>query len=174
MATLEDKLGPTLGKRAANALEKAFGFTTVRDLLTHYPRRLDDRGALTDISSLTLGEHATVLAKVQTAREARYRVKGTGRQATRTEVVITDGRRDISVTFFNQQWRAGALRPGVVAFFSGKVGLFNGRRQLVQPLFEVLDSGRGAADLDAVEVEAGRPSGSGPSTPQRPRCRPSR
>jgi ATP-dependent DNA helicase RecG len=153
MATLHDKLGPVIGKKSADALSKAFGYTTVRDLVTHYPRRLDDRGALTDMSRLTLGEHATVLARVSSAREMRYQVKGTKRRAVRTEVVVTDGSRELSATFFNQPWRAGALKPGVVAFFSGKVGLFNGRRQLVQPLFEVLGSAESVDEFDVEETK---------------------
>jgi ATP-dependent DNA helicase RecG len=153
MATLDDKLGPVLGKRTADALEKAFGMHTVRDLLTHYPRRLDDRGALTDIAHLRVDEHATVLARVKHVTESTYRPKhgGQGRRlAKRTEVVVTDGRVDLTATFFNQPWRAGSLRPGVVAFFSGKVGAFRGRKQLASPVFEVLGSGH---DIDDIETD---------------------
>jgi ATP-dependent DNA helicase RecG len=153
MVSLEDKLGPVIGKKSADALHKAFGFSTMRDLLTHYPRRLDDRGALTDMSRLALGEHATVLARVSSAKEHRYQVRATGKWAVRTEVVITDGRQELSATFFNQAWRAGALKPGIVAFFSGKVGLFNRRRQLVQPLFEVLGSGESVDEFDVEETK---------------------
>jgi len=153
MATMDDRLGPLLGKRTSLALEKAFGFTTVRDLVTHYPRRLDDRGALTDISHLRIGEHATVLARVHQAREFPYRQKHTGRPGKRTEVTITDGHLELSATFFNQPWRAGSLRPGTVAFFSGKVGIFRGQRQLTQPAFEVLGRGSDVADFDDETVQ---------------------
>ena len=153
MATMDDKLGPVLGKKTADALEKAFGMVSVRDLLTHYPRRLDDRGALTDIAHLRVDEHATVLARVKHVTESTYRPKygaRGNRLAKRTEVVITDGRTDLTATFFNQPWRAGSLQPGVVAFFSGKVGVFRGRKQLASPVFDVL--GRGG-DIDDVETE---------------------
>jgi len=150
MATLDDKLGPLLGKHSTNALEKAFGFVTVRDLLTHYPRRLDDRGALTDISHLRLGEHATVLAMVKQVTESTYRPTYGKKLAKRTEVTITDGHVDVSATFFNQPWRAGSLKPGVVAFFSGKVGLFRHHLQLNQPMIDVL--GRGG-DVDEFNIE---------------------
>ncbi len=153
MAGLDDKLGPILGAKAFNALEKTFGFVTVRDLLTHYPRRLDDRGELTDISHLRIGEHATVLAKVKQATESRYRPKYGNKLATRTVVTITDGRTDLSATYFNQKWRAGELKPGVIAFFSGKVGMFRGQRQLNQPTFDVLGRGSDVSEFDDEETQ---------------------
>ncbi len=153
MATLDDKLGPLLGKRTSGALEKAFGFTTVRDVVTHYPRRLDDRGALTDISNLRIGEHATVLGRVRQASAFPYRQKHTSRLGKRTEVTVTDGRLELSATFFNQPWRAGTLQPGTVALFSGKVGMFRGQRQLTQPTFEVLGRGSDVADFDDETVQ---------------------
>ncbi len=129
---------------------------TVRDLLTHYPRRLDDRGALTDIAHLRVDEHATVLARVKTVTESTYRPKYGGhgkRLAKRTEVVITDGRVDLTATFFNQPWRAGSLTPGVVAFFSGKVATFRGQRQLAQTTYDVLGRGSDVSAYDDEETQ---------------------
>ena len=149
MARLDTTLGPVVGQRAANALDKAFEFRTVRDLVTHYPRRLDDRGALTDISRLQVGEHATVLGRVKQAEQSTFRPRRGGRLGTRTVVTITDGERDITATFFNQAWRAGHLKPGTVAFFSGKVTMFRGRRELNTPIVEVL----GGGDVDDFDVD---------------------
>src|SRR5262249_22626342 len=148
MARLDSPLGPVLGQRAANALAKAFELRTVRDLVTHYPRRLDDRGALTDISRLRVGEHATVLGRIRHAEQSTFKPRQGGRLGTRTVVTITDGERDITATFFNQKWRAGQLGPGTVAFFSGKVTLFRGRRELNTPIVEVLGN-----EVDDVDVE---------------------
>jgi ATP-dependent DNA helicase RecG len=147
MVGLDAALPPVVGARAGNALQKVFGFETVRDLLGHYPRRLDDRGELTDISRLRVGEHATVLGRVKQAEQSSYRPRQGGRLATRTVVTITDGQRDISATFFNQKWQAGRLAPGTVAFFSGKVAIFRGRRELDSPVVEVL----GAGEVDEAE-----------------------
>ena len=43
------------------------------------------------------------------------------------EVSITDGRGFLTLTFFNQKWRAAELRPGVRGIFAGKVGEYRGR-----------------------------------------------
>ncbi len=137
MVTLDTPLRGVLGGRSTNALKKAFGMQTVGDLLSHYPRRLDDRGQLTDFSDLQIGEHVTVLAKTVSVNSIRYQPK-TGGQAIRTEVVVTDGQRQLLLTFFRQPWKAGQLKKGTVALFSGKVNVFQNRRQLLHPTCDVL------------------------------------
>ena len=71
MAGLESRLDRVIGAKSAGPLRTAFGFETVRDLLTHYPRRLDDRGELTDFAQLTGFEDAA--ADVQGASEIRIK-----------------------------------------------------------------------------------------------------
>jgi ATP-dependent DNA helicase RecG len=137
MVGLDTPLRGVVGQRSLNALSKAFGMRTVGDLLGHYPRRLADRGKLTDFGDLQIGEHVTVLAKTVSVRSFTYRPK-TGGQAIRTEVVVTDGQRQLLLTFFRQPWKAGELKAGTVALFSGKVNVFRNSRQLLQPTCDVL------------------------------------
>jgi ATP-dependent DNA helicase RecG len=150
--SLDTKLKGVLGSKTTQALEAGFGIVTVGDLLAHYPRRLDDRGRLTDFSDLEIGEHVTVLAKTVSVTTKEYRPKsGSRRIAHRTEVVVTDGSdRRLLLTFFRQPWKAGQLKAGTVALFSGKVGVFQGRRQLAQPMVDVLGRGN---DLDEFSDE---------------------
>ena len=77
MVGLRTKLDRVLGGGTAKALQTAFGFEVVDHLLTHYPRRLDDRGELTDFSHLRIGEHATVLARTETVKQHEYRDRRT-------------------------------------------------------------------------------------------------
>ncbi len=137
MVNLDTPLKGVIGSKASRLI-KAFGMQTVGDLLRHYPRRLEDRGQLTDFSDLQMGEHATVLAKIVSLQNFTYRPKNGGRDAVRTEVIVTDGQRRLLLTFFRQGWRAGELKSGTVALFSGKVSLFRGQRQLLQPHVETL------------------------------------
>ena len=137
-----------VGDKASKLLADVFDIGTVGELLEHYPRRLEDRGKLTDFSHLLLDEHVTVLAKTKSVQNKQFRPKGGGRMATRTEVTITDGERDLICTFFRQHWRQDQLQPGTVALFSGKVSVFNRKRQLTHPTCEIL--GRGY-DLDEFE-----------------------
>jgi ATP-dependent DNA helicase RecG len=70
------------------------------------------------------------------------------------EVVVTDGTAKLSLTFFNQAWREKELKVGKQGLFAGKVGVFNGKRQLAHPDYELIADG---SDVDsAVEGFAGK------------------
>ena len=141
MSELTRPLRGLVGAKSATALRESLGIETVGDLLGHYPRRLEDRGKLTDFSDLPLGEHVTVLAKTVEITTRPYAPKHGGRRGTRTEVRVTDGTRELVCTFFRQPWRGNQLRPGTVALFSGKVVIFSRRRELQHPTCEVLGHG---------------------------------
>jgi len=148
MSTLESSLSKDLGDRTAKALEKAFGMKTVGDLLRHYPRRYVARGELSDIAELDDGEEATVLAEISAVNLRR----ASGR--TILEVVVTDGSAKMWLTFFNQPWREKELRIGRTGMFAGKVGSFNGKRQLSHPDYQLIPDGN---DVDeAVAGFAGK------------------
>ncbi len=130
---LEVRLSTALGGRTAQAIEKAFGFATVGDLLAHYPRRYARRGELTALSELTIDENVTIVAEVRSVTERPMRAK----RGSILEVVISDGRGHLTLTFFNQAWRARELRPGMRGIFAGKVGEYRGARQLAHPDYEL-------------------------------------
>ncbi|WP_291040022.1 ATP-dependent DNA helicase RecG [Herbiconiux sp.] len=142
-AFLDAKLPGLLGGRTANAFEKAFGTRTVGELLNHYPRRYAKRGELTAIDLLPLDENVTIVAEVRDVRERQMRA----RRGTILEVSISDGRGHISLTFFNQAWRARELRPGVRGIFAGKVSNYRGALQLAHPNYELFDEALGRGSL---------------------------
>ncbi|GGM40578.1 ATP-dependent DNA helicase RecG [Longimycelium tulufanense] len=144
MTTLEDKLDQALGAKSAKALRSALDLVTVRDLLRHYPRRYAQRGELTSIAGLEVGEHATVLARIERASSRRMRSRG----GNILEVRITDGYRRLTCTFFNQSWRERELLPGRTGLFAGKVTAYRRQLQLAHPEYQLLD---GDADSETVE-----------------------
>jgi len=139
------RLSTALGGRTAQAIEKAFGFATVGDLLAHYPRRYARRGELTALSELTIDESVTIVAEVRSVTERPMRAK----RGSILEVVISDGRGHLTLTFFNQAWRARELRPGMRGIFAGKVGEYRGARQLAHPDYELF-----AGDADHPDENA--------------------
>jgi ATP-dependent DNA helicase RecG len=140
MTRLEDRLEDAIGDRSARPLEKAFELHTVGDLLRHYPRRMAERGELTDLASLTVDEYVTVVARVQSALVRAPRYSRNGRNDQRLEVVIGDGRGRLQLVFFGRKnlWRQNELVPGALGLFSGKVTLFNKQRQLAHPDYKLL------------------------------------
>jgi ATP-dependent DNA helicase RecG len=150
VAQLENKVSAVVGDRTAKVLETTFGIKSIGDLMRHYPRRYMVRGELSDISELHEGDETTILAQVYSASTRPMR----GRKGSMLEVVVTDGTDKLSLTFFNQAWREKELKVGRQGLFAGKVGVFNNKKQLAHPDYEMIPDG---SDVDsAVEGFAGK------------------
>ena len=147
--TLDTKLAGLLGGPTAKALQRAFGHETVGDLLAHYPRRYAARGELTALAELPLEENVTILAEVLEVRERTMR----SRRGSILEAKISDGTGVLTLTFFNQKWRASELKPGVRGMFAGKVSDYRGNRQLAHPDYQLFeDETRPEAGPDAAAL----------------------
>ena len=134
MVELNAKLSSALGDRTAKALHGAFGYSTIEDLLRHYPRRYVTRGELTDIDQLKDGDEVTVLAEIVDTNNRPMR----GRKGSILEVKVSDGKKKLSLTFFNQAWREREMRIGRQGLFAGKIGTFKNVKQLAHPELEWL------------------------------------
>ena len=130
---MERGLADVVGGRTAKALAR-MDLRTVGDLLSHYPRRYAQRGQLSDLASLHVDEHVTVVARIEkvTSRPMRQR------RGSILDVVVTDGAGRLSLTFFNQAWRERDLRVGRQGMFSGRVSAFRDQRQLAHPEYVLL------------------------------------
>jgi len=145
-ANLNTKLVNVVGDRTAKVLDTVFGYRTVSDLLHHYPRRYLVRGELSDIAELKEGDEVTVLAEIYSSSSRKLQ----GRKGSILEVIVTDGSAKMSLTFFNQAWREKELRVGRQGLFAGKVGVFNGKRQLAHPDYEMVPDG---SDVDSAVAD---------------------
>jgi ATP-dependent DNA helicase RecG len=148
MTDLDSPLKPLVGQAAATALAAQLNLHTVGELLRHYPRRYAERGKLTDLANLELGEHVTVMAEIRSVSSRPMRQ----RRGTIMEVVIASGGRTLSCTFFNRRFQ-GSLVAGKVGMFSGKVTAFRGKLQLTQP--DMMIFGEDDDDAGAVDQFAG-------------------
>ncbi len=109
------------------------GIDNVLDLITTYPRRYIDRTRQADVSDLDVGDEAAVLAEVQSVSSRRSRQ---GRAMV--ELTVRDGTGRLHIVFFNQPWRAKQLEAGTDAIFFGKVTEYRGRRQMANPVVDVI------------------------------------
>lgn len=146
---------PLDGVVRPQAKVKAFAETlnihTFSHLLNHFPRAYFERGELTPVSSVPLGEDVTLIARVQSANLRQMR----NRKGSLCEVVITDDTGgklgSLSLSFFNGHQAARDLRPGVHAMFSGKVTEYRHRLNLTNPIYSLLDDD-GSVDPDLLEA----------------------
>lgn len=142
---LDDALGAVVGGKTAKVLMESLGIHTVRDLLSHYPRRYLNRGEMSDLGSLVAGEHVTVFAEVVSAMAVPMRQ----RKGYRIEVVVTDGTGLLSLVFFGPKWIADKFESGARGLFDGTVSVFNRTYQLTHPTRLMLAEGVDDADSQA-------------------------
>jgi ATP-dependent DNA helicase RecG len=147
---LSDRLPAVIGEKSAKSFDKAFGIETVGELLLHAPRRYAQRGELSDLRSLNIGDDVTVLAEVADIKNRPMK----NRKGSILDVTVTDGTASLHLTFFNQAWRAQSLQPGRMGMFSGKVTAFKHLRQLAHPEYVLLPADTDEVDPDAVATFA--------------------
>lgn len=153
MSSLDVPLQGLIGGRTAARLAKA-SFLTASDLLRLYPRRYSERGQLTDLAELTVGEPATVWGRIASIDAHTL---NRGRAKHLTKIVLTDGRRTLECALFNQPWLARALKPGMEAMAAGVVSRFRDTLQMSSPDIATIDGTVGDIDsaMQILETFAG-------------------
>ncbi len=137
-----------IGGRRGDELRK-MGFSSIQDLLQHYPRRHVDRTQLRTVAELreaaAVGESGEVQVHARVLELGRpFEIPNKNRKAKRRTMIkgaIGDETGRIGVTWFNQDWVGRALRPGTEAFFYGRLSDFRGKLQMTAPRFELIRNG---------------------------------
>src|SRR3954454_19932507 len=97
-------------------MEKSLDIYTAGDLLRHYPRRYFERGELTDLATLVVGQHANLQVKVVEISAHQMRPK-----LHKTDLTLTDGTGTLLVTFFNRRFLTKTLSEGAEIVIAGEV-----------------------------------------------------
>ncbi|MGC1512205.1 MAG: DEAD/DEAH box helicase, partial [Acidimicrobiales bacterium] len=121
-----------VGPKKAEALA-SMDITTVLDLLMHYPRRYLDRTNEARIGDAPIGEESMVLGIVRKVQSRRTR-----NRRTIVQIDVSDGSGYLRCTFFNQPWRERQLTEGTNAVLFGKVEMFQGRKQMTNPVVDLI------------------------------------
>jgi ATP-dependent DNA helicase RecG len=124
-------VGPTRAQ-----LLSRLGVNTVRDLLYHLPRRLEDRSHLRAIYDLRHGTMETVQGVLGSVRQFRPRSR---RGLVITKAAIADGSGVLHAVWYNQPYLARLLREGRRLFLHGRVQRRSGEIQMIAPEFELID-----------------------------------
>jgi ATP-dependent DNA helicase RecG len=130
--TLNSPLTELKGVGEAQAKKFAvLGLSTVGDLIDYYPRRYEDYSEVTPIKKLRPGA-VTIEAVIKQAR-GRYVRRG----MHITEAVASDTTDSVRLVWFNQPYRAGALKAGQRYFISGQYELSYRRFAIMNPSVEI-------------------------------------
>ncbi|MBC7220338.1 ATP-dependent DNA helicase RecG [Candidatus Bipolaricaulota bacterium] len=121
---------PGVGKRRAELLGR-LGIETVEDLLTFFPRRLEDRSQLRPIGEVRDGE--TVLVRGAVRAKSRVKVR---RGLELIKVAMDDGTGFLFAIWFNQPWLWDQIVQGERYALYGKAQLRYGELQLENPVWE--------------------------------------
>ncbi len=118
-------VGPALSK-----LFEQLGLFTVGDLARYYPRRYDDYSVVTDINKIKPGA-VTIRAKIDRLSSRRVR-----RGMHITEAVATDTTSSVNLVWFNQPYRAAAIKTGQEYYISGQFELSHQKMTVMNPSTE--------------------------------------
>lgn len=115
-------------------LEQKFrllGVHTVNDLIHYYPKRYEDYSVVSKISDIKLGK-VTIRGRVKEAK-GRYVRRG----LHITEAVLSDDTDAVKMVWFNQPYRANAIKSNTDYFVSGNFELSNNRLTIMNPSMEL-------------------------------------
>jgi ATP-dependent DNA helicase RecG len=119
-------VGPALAQKFGH-----LGIKTVADLIDYYPRRYEDYSTVTPISQLRPGT-VTIKGVIKQAN-GRYVRRG----MHITEAVVSDDSGSVRIVWFNQPYRAAALKQGQQYYLSGLYELRRQRFTIMNPSVEL-------------------------------------
>lgn len=119
-------VGEALGQKFA-----VLGIKVIGDLVNYYPRRYEDYSEVTPINSLRPGM-VTIEAVIKQAK-GRYVRRG----LHITEAIASDSTDATRLVWFNQPYRAAALKASQAYFISGQYELSHHRFAIMNPNIEM-------------------------------------
>lgn len=119
-----------IGEAQAQKLAQ-LGVQTIGDLIEYYPRRYEDYSEVTSATQLKPGK-VTIEAVIKQAN-GRYVRRG----MHITEAVASDDQGSVRLVWFNQPYRAAALKAGQKYFISGQYELSHQRFAIMNPGVEL-------------------------------------
>lgn len=122
-----------VGERVGQLLAR-LGITTVEDLIYHFPRRYEDYSNVVKIKDIKPGP-LTLKVKVKSVH-ARYARRG----LHITEALVSDNSGTLKIIWFNQPYRAAALKNDKDYFVAGEYSYQGDRYQIVNPSMELVST----------------------------------
>ncbi|MFW6111595.1 MAG: ATP-dependent DNA helicase RecG [Candidatus Bipolaricaulota bacterium] len=125
---IEEAVG--VGKKRGKKFRK-LGIETVRDLLFHFPRQIEDRREKKVISELSPGDTCTVTGEVKALTKLKPRGK-----VDLVKASVSDGTGIVYPVWFNQPWIKNQLEQETEIAIYGEVKREYGEMQMENPTWE--------------------------------------
>ena len=106
---------------------------SVLDILTYFPRKYIDRTNEAKVSSLHVGEEGMILVEILNV----YKQKTRNRRSIVT-ATVTDQTGNVTLTFFNQPWRARQLQEEMHVVIFGKLEIYRGKGRMTNPVVDLV------------------------------------
>ncbi len=120
-------IGPTRAK-----MLKKYNITSVEDMLSFFPRTMEDRSNVSKIASLVAGEEACIEATLITDVQVR-KVRA---NLTLSSVIVSDSSGSMMITWFNNKYVKDTMYKGKTFRFFGKTARNGGRLTMTSPTYE--------------------------------------
>ena len=124
-----------VGKKRVTQLQK-LGIHTIEDLLTYFPRRLEDRSRFLPIRELSSGIETCVRGEIAAISQIHVNSK-----MEIVKAAIRDDSGILYAVWFNQPWIAKQLKRGEKIDVYGKVERTRGVVQMSSPVWEPANEG---------------------------------
>ncbi|MCS7198060.1 MAG: ATP-dependent DNA helicase RecG [Candidatus Bipolaricaulota bacterium] len=119
-----------VGPQREKLLHK-LGIFTIEDLLTYFPKRIEDRRETKKIVQLRHGDKVTVKGRVRALDVIKPR-----NNLEIVKVAIQDNTGILYAVWFNQPWLKSQLMPGELIALYGTVEITHGQIQMSNPVWE--------------------------------------
>ncbi|RNL48495.1 ATP-dependent DNA helicase RecG [Paraeggerthella hongkongensis] len=118
------------------------GIRTVRDLVTHFPRRYVDLSAKETVASAVIGSSCTIEGSVHEIKLKRPKPR-----LSLVEISLVDSTGLLMVTCFRQPWLMDQVKPGMRIAVAGKLEFNYGFKRMTNPYLEVLEGPNAAEGM---------------------------
>lgn len=126
-----------VGEKRAKDFEKR-GVVTISDLLYYFPRTHEDRTKFTQIQDSAVGDETCIAACVYSpVREVRIR-----KNFNIYSMVVFDETGAMNIVWYNNRYVKNAFKTGEDVLFFGKVSVKNGKKEMINPVYEKQDKQR--------------------------------
>ena len=123
-----------VGPAKAKAL-KTLGISTLKDLVTYYPRGYEDRSIIKKLNEVNDEDKVCIEVRALTNCVVRM----LGRTRSIEKLVVTDETDNMTITWFNQPYLSRQIKQGEMYRFYGKVSKKGNTLGMNSPVFDQIN-----------------------------------